>query len=84
MKLTRLYPHITEEQNILIRRGDYGALLDIKCSKLHLGLYQFLINSFDAATCKMEFPGHGSIPVTEESVHLVIGVPMGRLPVIYK
>jgi hypothetical protein len=83
MKLTRLYPHITPEQKDLIRNAEYGGLLDIKCSKLHPGLCQYLMDSFDSSTCQLVFPGRGSVPITEESAHQVIGVPMGCLDVVY-
>ena len=83
MKLVKLYPSITEDQKTLIRNSDYGGLLDIKCSLLQPELCQFLIESFDSATCSLVFPGRGSIPLTEESVHKVIGVPMGDLEVVY-
>ncbi|KAK1669076.1 hypothetical protein QYE76_057235 [Lolium multiflorum] len=81
--MVRLYPNITEEQQLLIRNNDYGGLLDIKCSKLHPDLCQFLMESFDPASCTLVFPGRGAIPVTEESVQQVIGVPFGDIDVIF-
>jgi hypothetical protein len=84
MKLTRLYPSLLVDQKDLIRHYDYGGLLDIKCSKLQPELCQFLMESFNSTTCSMDFPDRGSIPVTEESVYEVLGVPMGDLEVIFK
>lgn len=83
MKLVRLYPSISEKQEKLIRSADYGGLLDIKCSKLQPELCKFLMDSFDPTSCRMIFPGRGSIPVTERSVGKVIGVPRGPLEVRY-
>jgi hypothetical protein len=83
MKLVRLYPHITEAQNLMIRKDDYGGRLDIKCSKLHPALCKFLVKHFNPWTCKLVFPGRGSIPATEKSVQEVMGVPMGPVKVIY-
>lgn len=83
MKLVRLYPKITEDQKALIRKYDYGGLLDIKCSKLNPELCLFLIDSFDEASCSLRFPGRGVIPLTEESVQQVIGVPKGNLEVVF-
>jgi hypothetical protein len=77
MKLVRLYPHITEAQNLMIRKDDYGGRLDIKCSKLHPTLCKFLVKHFNPWTCKLVFP------VTEKSVQEVMGVPMGPVEVIY-
>jgi hypothetical protein len=82
MKLTRLYPSLSVDQKDLIRDYDYGGLLDIKCSKLQFELCQFLMESFHSTTCSMDFADRGSIPVTEESVYKVLGVPMGDLEVI--
>jgi hypothetical protein len=83
MKLVRLYPSITDDQMTMIRNADYGGLLDIKCSKLQPDLCKFLMESFDSASCSLVFPGRGSIPITEESVQKVIGVPRGKLQVSY-
>jgi hypothetical protein len=83
MKLVRLYPSITDDQMTMIRNADYGGLLDIKCSKLQPDLCKFLMESFDSTSCSLVFPGRGSIPITEDSVQKVIGVPRGKLQVSY-
>lgn len=77
MKLTRLYPSITEGQKIMIRRADYGGLLEIKCSKLQPDFCKFLMEHFDAQSCCLVFPGRGVIPITEKSVRKVLGVAKG-------
>lgn len=84
MKLVRLYPSMTGEQIKLIKMADYGGLVDIKCSKLQPDLCKFLMESFDPLSCKLVFPGRGSIDVTEQSVHEVIGVPRGDIEVRYE
>jgi hypothetical protein len=77
MKLTRLYPSLSDDQKDLIRVHDYGGLLDIKCSKLQLELCQYVMNSFYLESCSLVFPGRGVIPVSDQAVHKVLGVPMG-------
>ena len=42
------------------------------------------MNSFDPSSCKLVFPGRGSIDVTETSVQEVIRVPRGDIDVRYK
>ncbi|KAM0860371.1 hypothetical protein ACQ4PT_046598 [Festuca glaucescens] len=84
MKLIRLYPSISIDQKTMIRNAYYGGLLEIKCSKLQPDLCRFLMESFDSASCCLVFPGRGSIPITEDSVHQVIGVPRGKIEVLYE
>ena len=84
MRLVRVYPHITPDQEVVIRRADYGGLLDIKCSKLFPELCKFLMESFDPVSCKLVFPGRGAIPVTEPSVQEVLGLPRGNRDVRYE
>jgi hypothetical protein len=59
-------------------------LLDIKCFKLQPELCQSLMDSFDPTTCKLVFPGCGSIPVNEESIQEFLGVPMDHFEVLFK
>ena len=84
MRLVRVYPHISPDQEVVFRRADYGGLLDIKCSKLFPELCKFLMESFDPVSCKLVFPGRGAIPVTEPSVQEVLGLPRGNRDVRYE
>ena len=68
----------------MVRKADYGGLLDINCSKLVPELCKFLIGSIDPVSCKLIFPGRGEIPVTEQSVQSVLGVPRGSREVRYE
>lgn len=45
---------------------------------------KFLMESFDLASCCLVFPGRGSIPIGEDSVHHVIGVPRRKIEVLYE
>ena len=84
MKLVRLYKSMTPDQVQLIKTWGYGGLVEIKCSKLQPDLCKFLMKSFDPSSCKLVFPGRGSIDVTEASVHKVMGVPKGDIDVRYE
>ena len=67
-----------------VRRAEFSGMVDIKCSKLRPELCKFLMQSFDPARCELVFPGRGSIPITEESVYTVLGVPWGDIDVRYE
>ncbi|CAM0912917.1 unnamed protein product [Alopecurus aequalis] len=84
MKLVRLYPNMTHDQMSLVRKAEFSGMLDIKCCKLEPELCKFLMGCFNPATCEMVFPGRGSIPVTEDSVYKVLGVPWGDKDVRYE
>ena len=84
MKLVRLYPHMSPDQMELVRREQFGGMLEIQCSKLQPELCMFLMEHFNPDTCEFVFLGRGSIPVTEDSVYLVLGVPWGNNEVRYE
>ena len=84
MKLVKLYRHMSPEQVAIVTNADFGGLLNIRYSKLNPELCKFLLESFNPNTCELVFPGRGSIPVTEESVREVVGVPWGEEEVIYR
>jgi hypothetical protein len=84
MKLTKLYPSISDDQKDFVRVNDYGGLLDIKCSKLQSELCQYVMNSFDPESCQLVFPGRRAIPVSNQAVHKILGVPMGDVELLFK
>lgn len=84
MKIVRLYKHMSPSQRKLLQAYGFGSLLDIKCSKLQPQLCKYLMEHFNPDTCQLEFGARGSIPVTEEAVHKVLGIPMGREPVVHE
>ena len=75
---------MSPEQVKLVTDEDFGGLANIKCSRLYPDLCKYLMQCFNATTCELVFPGRGSIPVDEESVYQVLGVPWGNEEVEYE
>ena len=75
---------MSPEQVKLVTDADFGGLANIKCSRLYPDLCKYLMQCFNPTTCELVFPGRGSIPVDEESVYQVLGVPWGNKEVTYE
>ncbi|KAM0872888.1 hypothetical protein ACQ4PT_038437 [Festuca glaucescens] len=84
MKIVTLYKHQNDSHRHIISHNGFDSFLNIKCSKLHPSLCYFLMESFNVETCELEFPGRGSIPITNKLVHKVLGLPMGQYPVVHQ
>jgi hypothetical protein len=83
MKLVRVCKNMTPEQRNLLTDAKFGAMIQMKCSKLIPELCRFLMGCFDPDKCHFDFGDRGVIPVTVESVVKVLGLPMGSSPVPY-
>uniref|UniRef100_A0ACD5Y089 Uncharacterized protein n=1 Tax=Avena sativa TaxID=4498 RepID=A0ACD5Y089_AVESA len=84
MRMVRVFKTMTKPQRDLIINSDFGELLNMKCSKLIPELCRFLMDCFNPNTCELDFGHRGRVPVTVQSVHKVMGVPMGTIPVAYQ
>ena len=84
MKVVRLYKSMNPSHHAVISDNGFASFLAIKCSKLQPDLCNFLMASFNPDSCALEFPGRGSIPITDDAVQEVLGCPMGRFPVVYQ
>ena len=84
MKVVRLYKSQNSSHHNVISKNGFASFLGIKCSKLQPDLCNYLIASFNPDSCALEFPGRGSIPINDETVHKVLGCPMGKFPVVYQ
>ena len=56
---------------------DLKSLREIKCDHLFNFLSEWLAGLYEPDSREVVVPGHGRIPVNEESVHRVMGVPRG-------
>ncbi|KAM0882096.1 hypothetical protein ACQ4PT_032552 [Festuca glaucescens] len=83
MKLVRVCKSMTPEQRSLLTDANFGAMIQMKCSKLIPELCRFLMGCFDPEKCQFDFGDRGAIPVTVESFVKVLGLPMGSSPVPY-
>ncbi|CAL5059437.1 unnamed protein product [Urochloa decumbens] len=77
MTIVKLYKDMSDQQRQLIERNSFGGLLNFAFSQVHPELCNWLLTCYDAESSELVFPGRGSIPVTESSVHKVLGIPMG-------
>ena len=77
--ICKLYKHINEDQRAAIRDMGTGALLDIKCGYLHNTLVTWFTRLYHSGRKGFVVPRRGFIPLTEESVHNILGIPqIGR------
>ena len=60
-----------------------GSFLDIKCDQLHNPLINWFVKLYQPAKRPFVVPCRGVIPLTEESVHIMTGLPRGELDVKY-
>ena len=56
---------------------DLKSLREIKCDHLFSFLSEWLAGLYEPDSREVVVPGRGRIPVNEESVHRVMGVPRG-------
>lgn len=83
MKIVRVCKAMTPDQRALIIAADFGGTLGMKLAKLIPELCSFLMSSFNPRTCELDFGDRGKIPITDQSVKGVMGVPMGSVQVPY-
>ncbi|KAE8796793.1 hypothetical protein D1007_28089 [Hordeum vulgare] len=62
---------------------DFKSLREIKCDHLFSYLSEWLVGLYDLESSEAVVPGRGRIPVNEESVHSVMGVPRGGEDIPY-
>ncbi|KAM0875509.1 hypothetical protein ACQ4PT_036735 [Festuca glaucescens] len=60
-----------------------GSFLDIKCEQLHNPLICWFVRCYEPARRAFVVPCRGAIPLIEESVHIMTGLPRGQLEVKY-
>ncbi|KAM0872806.1 hypothetical protein ACQ4PT_038482 [Festuca glaucescens] len=60
-----------------------GSFLDIKCEQLHNLLISWFVQCYQPARRAFVVPCRGVIPLTEESVHIMTGLPRGQSKVKY-
>ncbi|KAI5006630.1 hypothetical protein ZWY2020_033873 [Hordeum vulgare] len=61
-----------------------GALLDIKCGYLHNTLVTWFTRLYHSGRKGFVVPRRGFIPLTEESVHQILGIPRGDIDIKYE
>uniref|UniRef100_A0A8I6YFQ6 Uncharacterized protein n=1 Tax=Hordeum vulgare subsp. vulgare TaxID=112509 RepID=A0A8I6YFQ6_HORVV len=61
-----------------------GAFLDIKCGYLHNTLVTWFTRQYHSGRKGFVVPRRGFIPLTEESVHKILGIPRGDIEIKYE
>lgn len=84
MRLVWVCKAMTKPQRDLIINSEFGGFLNMKCSKLIPELCRFLMDCFNPDRCELDFGPRGRVPGTVQSIHRIMGVPMGSIPVAYQ
>ncbi|TVU38563.1 hypothetical protein EJB05_11942, partial [Eragrostis curvula] len=75
-RLFKLYEFMSNDQKDKIKGAGFGGLLDFKCDCMPADLSKWLIKDcFDAEKCQLVFSGRGTISVSGESAHDMLGLP---------
>ncbi|CAN6324457.1 unnamed protein product [Urochloa humidicola] len=77
MMIVKLFKQLTNAQRLMKDRAGFGGLLNCSFSQVSPDICNWLLSCFDPESDHLVFPGRGSIPVTEQTVHTVLGIPMG-------
>ena len=75
---------MSDERMSAIDDMDFTSLRNIKCDNLFNRLSQWLAGLYDPDSREVVVPGRGRLPVNEESVHRIMGVPRGDIAVDFK
>ncbi|KAE8811722.1 hypothetical protein D1007_11522 [Hordeum vulgare] len=82
--ICELYKHINEDQRAAIREMGTGLFLDIKCGYLHKTVVTWFTRLYQPGRRGFVVHRRGFIPLTEESVHKILGIPRGDIDVKYE
>lgn len=75
---------MSDDRKSAIDDMDFTSLRNIKCDNLFNRLSQWLAGLYDPDSREVVVPGRGRLPVNEESVHRIMGVPRGDIAVDFK
>lgn len=81
--VTQLYNDLTDDQRASVVAMGQRPFLGIKCNSLHNPLNSWFTRCYDPSRRAFVVPCRGIIPLTEESVELLTGLPRGPLEVKY-
>ncbi|KAM0895947.1 hypothetical protein ACQ4PT_023505 [Festuca glaucescens] len=81
--IIKIYNRLTPAQQDAIVEMGHGSFLNIKCGQLHNPVINWFAKCYQPARRAFVVPSRGVIPLTEESVHIMTGLPRGQLAVKY-
>ncbi|TVU26803.1 hypothetical protein EJB05_29367, partial [Eragrostis curvula] len=82
-KLMAITEKLNDDQKSLIEDISFDSLLQIKCSWVHENLISWIVSIYDMRTSMLVIPERGSVPVNEDAVHRLFGIPKGELTIDY-
>lgn len=81
--IIKLCKGLTVDQKDAIIAMGHRSFLDIKCEQLHNPVINWFAQCYHPDRRAFVIPCRGTIPLTEESVYLMTGLPRGQLEVKY-
>ncbi|KAE9467038.1 hypothetical protein C3L33_01052, partial [Rhododendron williamsianum] len=82
IKFVALIRTLTDDQLEAIKAiNPFHTLLDVKCAHLHRAFTMQLVQCFNPETCSIELRRGVVVPIIEEDVVRVLGMPIGDTPV---
>jgi hypothetical protein len=83
-RLVKLNNSMTPEQRKMIEDINFGGILQISCHTIPADLAKWLLTEcFDPEAMELVLPGRGRIPITEEVVEYILGLPNSGGEVAY-
>ncbi|XBJ14653.1 hypothetical protein VPH35_006664 [Triticum aestivum] len=83
-RLTALTDKFIDDQKGAAAEMGIQALMDVRCTNLVNPVCDWLGEIYDPASREFVIPGHGRLPLNEESVFYTLGVPRGHIKVPYE
>jgi hypothetical protein len=74
---------LTPAQRDVVAEMGQGSFLNIRCEQLHNPVIRWFVQCYEPARRAFVVPCRGSIPLSEESVHIMTGLPRGKLELKY-
>ncbi|VAI91634.1 unnamed protein product [Triticum turgidum subsp. durum] len=83
-RLTMLTDRFTDDLKGAAAEIGMQALMNVRCMNLVNPVCDWLGEIYDPASREFVIPGHGRLPLNEESVFCTLGVPRGQMEVPYE
>ena len=83
-RLTILTHGFSDDQKGAAGEMGMQALMDVRCTNLVNPVCDWLGEIYEPASREFVIPGHGRLPLDEESVFCTLGVPRGEIKVTYE
>lgn len=82
--LTELTKRFTPDQKVAAGEMGIQCMMDVRCTNLVNNVCDWLVELYGPESREFVIPGHGRIPLDEESVFCTLGVLWGPIKVSYE